>query len=366
MSDCRHHRAAAAGLLAFALVSCDKSPTSPDPQPGGNPPAPTIVRLEITAPASIPPGVAVQLRASAIKSDGSSEDVTGLAQWSSSDSRTIRVNGTGLSAALAGGEAIITARYQSRSASARIFGLPPDTFKLAGRVAESGFPVAGVAIEVTDGIGRGLTATTAGDGTFALYGVAGRVELHARKAGYFNETERFDVVEHTTRDFEIVPERDRTDLSGVYSLTIEAAGCSHLLESARQRTYTAAVTQTGPALSVMLTGGDFIITSGRGDHFSGFVDPNDNATFVIGDPLVYSFYYGYYFGGPPDIAERLTPTIALAIVGNADARRIGSRVTGRLRGTFILVEGAISQITPLMRGSASCFSDSHSFEMVRQ
>jgi hypothetical protein len=67
--------------LPLALASCDKNPSRPTPLTPANPPsAPTLARVEVTAPASIPPGQSVQLTA-AVKSDGSTPDVTGQAQW---------------------------------------------------------------------------------------------------------------------------------------------------------------------------------------------------------------------------------------------------------------------------------------------
>jgi hypothetical protein len=50
--------------LPLALASCDKNPSRPTPLTPANPPsAPTLARVEVTAPASIPPGQSVQLTA---------------------------------------------------------------------------------------------------------------------------------------------------------------------------------------------------------------------------------------------------------------------------------------------------------------
>ena len=124
--------------LGLVAASCDKSPTRPTVQPTGTPGAPTppaagLVRIAIVAPASIEPGGSAQLAANAIKSDGSVENVTSQTQWTSTTAGVLQVNSAGIVTAGERGETNINARYQNRSATARIMVLPSGTFRLAVR-----------------------------------------------------------------------------------------------------------------------------------------------------------------------------------------------------------------------------------------
>jgi hypothetical protein len=370
----RHHRIGVAVVLGLVLLSCEKTPTTPTPPPagapapppGGPPSPPVTVRLEIAAPRSIAPGESVQLTARAIKADGSAEDITSQAQWSTSNSQ-LQVSQTGLATAVERGESTIYARYQSREGSAHVFAVPAGTFKLFGQITEVGFPVEGVSVEVTEGTGEGLAVTTSRHGTFVLYGVAGRIRLHAKKRGYFNKIEQTEVVEHTTLNFQMVPERPRTfpDLSGTYSLTLTATGCQGFPEPAPSRTYTATIEQSGSALKVRLEGADFIVTGGRGDNFQGVIDLNDRITFALGGSSSFYYYYYSYLINDPDVIERLSPSTALVISGRVEIDRVGSSIRGMLRGGFFIVNVPMLPQTPL-RTSASCFSSSHGFELRRR
>jgi hypothetical protein len=331
-----------------------------------------VVRIEITAPDSIEPGQSVQLAARAVRSNGSTEDVTGQAQWSSSNSSVLQVSQAGLATAVTTGEATVTARYQSHNHSRPILSVPAGTFKLVGQVTEGGFPVEGVAIEVIAGVGEGLTSRTDGEGFFALYGVGGRVTIHAKKEGYANRTEQIDVAANashgnTIHSFEMVSDGPRRNLSGTYRLTLEAvesphcspSGTSSLPDAARTRSYDATVAQHGAGLTVTLGGADFIVTNGRGNHFDGIVDPNDSVTFSIGDDN----YYYYYYSGLEDLVERFNDTSALVINGVISAKANAGGMAGTLNGRFRLAQG---HSAPFSRSLAVCYSDSHLFDMRRQ
>ena len=214
--------------LVVALVSCDKSPTSPRlPQPPSAPgpaPGPTLVRVEIIAPPSIEPGASTQLRANAVKSDGSVEDVTSQSQWTSSDTRVleIRVADGIVVTARARGEATITARYQSRSAGVGMMVLPNGTFRLTGVITDSGVPIEGVALEVIGGTGQGLTTVSRANGSYAFYGVGGDVRVRAAKQGDVNRFIEAQVTAHRAMDFEMALSGERRNLSGMYTLNLTA------------------------------------------------------------------------------------------------------------------------------------------------
>ena len=363
-SNRRHLRLILTTVLGLVAVSCDKSPTRPTVQPNGTPGAPApaagLVSIAIVAPGLIEPGGSAQLTANAIKSDGSVENVTGQTQWFSSSTGVLQVNSAGIATAGERGEANINARYQNRSATARIMVLPGGTFRLSGQVTDSGFPLEGVSVTVIGGTGEGLTTLTSATGAYALYGVAAQVKLHAKKDGYLNRIEEVQVTDHSAFGFEMAVDGQRRDLSGTYTLNLAATGCStsRLPDSTQSRSYVASVQQNGPQLTVRLSDADFIVTNGYGDHFSGFVSADGKVTFTIGDAYYYYYYYGHF-----DVVERLNPTSALLVKGIVNATSTSTVMSGTLNGSILLTLGTTA---PFMRYSASCYSRDHRFEMRRR
>ncbi len=231
------------------LASCDRTPTTPERVPGPAPVATvTIVRLEITAPASVEPGASAQLKLTAVKSDGTLEDVTGRAQWASSDTGVVQVSAAGVMTGVARGETTVRAVYMGRNAATGVMVLPGGTFKLSGQITDSDTPLANVRIEILNGIGEGQTAVTSASGAYAIYGVAGDVRLQAKREGYRNQIQEVSVSGHRTLDLAMALEGARQNVAGLYGLTITAtcpAG-SGLPESGRTRLYDAVVEQDGP------------------------------------------------------------------------------------------------------------------------
>ena len=350
--------------LGLIVASCDKSPTRPSVQPPtGTPGAPvagSVVRIAITAPASIEPGGSGQLTANAIKSDGSVENVTSQAQWTSTNARVLQVSSAGIVTAGERGEANLNARYQNRSGTAQMMVLPGGTFRLSGQVSDGGFPLEGVTVTVIGGTGEGLTTLTGTTGAYALYGVAAQVRLHAKKDGYLNRIEEVQVTENRALGFEMAVDGQRRDLSGTYTLNLTATRCASALPDAGQnRSYVAAVEQKGPQLTVRLSGADFIVNNGRGDHFSGFVSVDGKVTFAISD----AYYYYYYNYGHFDLVERLNPTGALLVTGIVNATSSPTLISGALDGSILVSQGTT---VPFTRYSARCYSRDHRFEMRRR
>src|SRR5215211_8001677 len=94
---------AATILVAMGLASCD-SREQDTIRPRTMPPVPvnaTLTRVELAAPGSIAPGESLQLTATAVKSDNSVENVTALAQWTSSDPAVLEISSTGVAKAMA-------------------------------------------------------------------------------------------------------------------------------------------------------------------------------------------------------------------------------------------------------------------------
>ena len=356
-----------AAVLVLAFTSCnDNSPTSPTPPPPTGPPAPTpatVVRLELVAPSEIEPGESVQLTANAVKSDGSVENVSSMAQWFPSNSTVLQVSSTGLATAKNRGEQFVSARFAGRFANARIFVLPRGTFRIQGVVKETGFGIGGVTLSVISGVGEGLTTTSDPAGFYALYGVSGPVQIHTKLEGYANAIHQVNVTAHAQRDLEIVADRARSDYRGDYELTISVASpCRFntgvLPDAAKRRVYTASIAQNGAVLTVTLSGADFVVVNGRGRSFTGFVDVNGGVRFVVGD----AFYYYYYYGGTFDIAERITD-FTLLISGIADLVGTPARLSGPFQASIVTSRNTTRPFTPLV---AQCHGSVHGFEMVRR
>ena len=360
------HLAATAGavLLALALASCDKheAPTPSTPLAPSTSPPVSIAKIDLVGPANIATGESVQLTASVTRSDASVLDVTGQAQWSVSGTKILEVSATGLAKGIGAGEAFINARYQSRSASKSVLVLPAGTYRLKGRVTDDGVGLDGVTMTVIGGTGEGLVTVTGFDGSYVLYGVGGHVRLQAKRAGYSNAIRELDVTDHRTFDVEMTPDRPRANLKGTYTLTLSAACQSggSVVGVGFPRAYEAFVDQTGPRVNVTLSGADFIVTRGRGNHFSGIVDGNERVTFRVSDAFFY-YYYNYY-GGQYDLVERLTSTSALVVNGTVTATPSGSSISGDLNGDIGVTQGTTP---PFNRLSSHCYSSAHRFQMVR-
>ena len=356
----RHVGICAAIGVVLVFASCDKSPTGPRTPEQGTSSTATTVRLELVAPPEIAPGESVQLTANAIKSDGSVENVTSQALWTTG--QNVQVSSTGLATGKNRGEEVISARFGERSAEARIFVLPKNTFRLAGTVQESGFGLENVALTVTSGVGQGLTTLSGVDGAYAFYGVSGPVTVQVKREGYLQTIQQINVTAHSTYNFNMDPERPRQDYRGTYALTITMGSpcITHsgtLPDEATRRVYTANVTQDGARLTVALTDADFIVSNGYGNRFSGFVDGTDTITFPIGDPYYFAYYDERY-----QIVERFMGG-SLIVVGNVTARGARGLITGTLAGSIATSTRTSPLFSPY---SGSCYAKTHRFEMVRR
>jgi len=304
------------------------------------------------------------LTANAIKSDGSVENVSNTAVWVLSDASVLTVSSTGLATGIGRGEASVSARFGGRSANARILVLPKGTFRLSGIIRESGFGIGNVTLTVISGTGQGLTTLSSVNGSYAFYGVSGPVRILAKKDGYLDGTQQLDVPANRTYDFEMAPERARTDYRGTYTLTISAPSCRNptgtFPDAARRRVYTANVAQEGARLTVTLTDADFIVTNGRGNSFVGFVDITEVIRFSISE--AFDFYYYFYYRGDFDIAERFNDT-ALLVAGTASGRGAPALISGTLNGSVLIARGSTPRFAPF---SSTCHSETHGFEMARR
>lgn len=91
-------------LLAVATVSCCDSPTSPSSQISGAP-----LSVVVTGPDTLQIGQKAPLKAVATYSDGTQQDVTGIATWSSNNPGVCTVDAKGIVTGIAQGVCVITA-----------------------------------------------------------------------------------------------------------------------------------------------------------------------------------------------------------------------------------------------------------------
>ena len=363
MSGCtagRHLRICGAIVIASATLSCNRTtlPTSP-----GSPQVPgaqvSTVRLEVAAPASLAPGANAALKASAVLYDGSVKDVTDQTTFSSGNVTVLQVVASVMSG-VGVGEARVNATYQApegtRYGSAVVDVLIPGTFKLHGRVADAGIPVPDALLAVRSGIGEGLTARTQRDGTYVLFGVAGRVRLELRRQGYMDAVVDLDVNQSATHDVTMIPDRARAIIAGAYTLAIDMGPCDGASEAMptelRRRRYGADVAQENAQLTVTLRGGEFFA-----NRFTGAIDPLGRVTFMIGDPS------DDYLIGPFDVMERVGPTDVFVAYGAVEGSLTESGLRGSLNGYLMVTD--VNHPT-YFSASATCRSSAHVFELRRQ
>ncbi len=130
--------------------------------PAGEPAVPTGVQVE-PSEASVAKGLGIGLTARLAFSDGTTQDVTGVAAWESSDGAVVEVSAGGRAAAKAEGVADVTASHRGLTGSARLTVGPPVLAAVSVRPAGARVPK-GLAVQLaasgtlTDGSSRDLGA----------------------------------------------------------------------------------------------------------------------------------------------------------------------------------------------------------------
>ena len=323
--------AAALALAAF-IVACDSSPTRPSQLPL---PVPNVFtnRIEITGPTSIAPGQTVQLTATAYRSDSTTADITSTGVWRSSRPPVLSVSPTGSVTAHAVGEAVITVT-SGTTAAREIVVVPAGTYRVVGMIVEADsptLPVPAVQVEVVGG-SSGLSTITSADGRYRLYGVPADAEIRVTKAGYAPVVERLSLSDHQTRNFALALLAPRVNVAGTYTLTLLAAAeCrDRLPQDVWSRRYTATITQNGALIDVLLQGATFVVERGKGNRFSGRVEPG-RVSFTI--------QYGdfYYYKIWPDIIEEINPSLYFGVYGSVNAAVTPGNISGALNGEFSTV-----------------------------
>lgn len=319
---------------------------------------PSVADAQIVGPASVAPGAFAAFTLTARMSDGSTRRLTDGVSWQSSGS-DLRVDADGTVTGIRVGEAILRAmaarpNFGPLTIVREIIVVPDGTFRITGQVTEIGdpAPVPDARVEVVSGVGTGLSTKTDTFGRYRLYGVAGDAEFRITRDGYEPVVRRIGIDRHGIVNFELRLAAPRPDLSGMYTLTVRADACAGtpaLREDLRQRTYTATLVQTGATAEVRLSGATFVTSGGRGDRFTGRVEPTV-VTFRLNP-----WYYYYYY---PDIAERLPDNTVLVIEGIVTVAITNGTLSGNLNGNLWHNDAGF-------RFLAGCFSRTHAFTMTR-
>ena len=260
-------RSAAWFILTLASgAACDRAPTAPGP--------PSVSRLELIAPATLPPGATVQLRLISYLSDGSTQDITAGANFVAGSPEVVDVTRSGLATALAYGEGQVSGNNGTLWNSREIVVVPDGTYRVVGQVIEesTGVPVGGAQVE---SVGAPVPATlTDLTGQYRLYGVAGTGRLRISKQGYVTKELDLSITGHHTENVSLALAGPRVDVAGLYQMTFDAAAqCrGRIPDALLTRRYSAAVTQIGEDVRVVLSGA----------QFRGFDGPPTSSTIVPG------------------------------------------------------------------------------------
>ena len=365
-------------LAAVAVVgltaACDNEPkgiVGPSPNPG-EPRPPVVVGVEISGPASIPPGQSAHFTAISRLSDGTTQTPTSV-RWSSHGG-LLRVDASGLATAREQtGEDILSADVTSGAGSTRgskeVVVLPDGTYRMVGVVTESGMdatPLVGARVEVTSG--TPLVAVTDWDGRYRLYAVPGIAEIRVTRDGYQPQVQRFQLAEHVTQNFQLALSGTRLDLAGPYTLAIDVACATStpVPPDVRHRSYAAFLTQTGATLEVVLTEPSRFRVNGvgRGDRFRGRVDAV-GATFNLE-----GFSADYYYYGPPypsdyaNLVERLSGGTYLVVAGTAVTTNSRTGLSGNLKGGVAHHDSRFLSIPLLSSAAGFCYSEAHRFTLT--
>ena len=332
--------------IAVGVVACTESSRRPPTAPAGV----FTQRLELIGPTTVHLGKTAQYRAIAHQSDNTTEDVTSEADWATTHPSVLAVSSTGLAEGRANGEVAVRVLKDRLGATmSGIIVVPEGTFRLRGTVRDEGLPVDAV-VRIEDQA-SGRSEVPAVRGQYAAFGVAGQARVIAVKDGYRQQPVSVVISDHQQLDLEVVLSRPRTDVSGQYRLSVSASDlCATLPEDARVRSYDALVEQSGPALTVTLSGAQFGVERGQTlNRFTGRLE-SDRAVFNISKSLYYYYYY------TPELLEILAPNRTYTLEGTV----VTSVVPSGLNGTM---SGAIRVVGP-PAGTAVCLGD-HGFVFRR-
>jgi len=345
--------------LVLLLAACDDnpSPVRPGPPTGVLPPVlPAVARIELSGPRTLAPGQTASFTATALFADGSSADVTAKANWFCNS--VVRIDAPGRVTGSQRGDATITAEFNGATSVMAVIVVPEGTYRISGVVtvaAATGSVVPGARVEVLD-VPERLETFTSVDGRYVLYGVPGRSRIRITRQGYVTIEETIQLQDHRSVDFVATLLRPLPDLSGTYTLRITlTTPCGDNVPGSefRDRTYRATIVHTSPTdIDVRLTGANMVAVAGRGDRFSGTVEPW-GAIFNIDSDNYWYFY--------PEVVERLPDGTHFAFGGWAAPVRVAEGLVGTMNGWMLFYADQPSRVRPF----ASCWSETIRFALLK-
>jgi hypothetical protein len=314
--------------VTAAISSCDRSPTSPAPQPGVG----LLTSVTVSGPSSIEPGESARYTATAHYSHGTSEDVTAAALWDppAFASASVRFTAPGVAVAAGNGEILARATYKGLIGSMPIIVISSGTFKLSGVISESGGgPLEGVTVEVISGTGQGLRATTDLRGTYKLYGVGQQIRLRASAEGFTPQVREVAVAGSSSiESFALTPVDTPADVSGVWTMTVEpSAACrAGLPQQAQRRDYRAELTQVGTRLQMTITGPTVKV-----------LNPSQNGGSVFGTHVRLGISGDTNYGewSSPDLYDQLSPTETFGFSGLLEGTFLGGEIRAEMYGDLV-------------------------------
>ena len=138
-------------------------------------------------------------------------DVTGLAEWSTSDTRIATANSVGFVTVLQSGSVAIRAKYRDVDAAAimdvQAGGARRYYRAISGFVTDAGdhAKIAGVVVSILDGPNAGRTTTTGADGAYQLYDLEiGPFTVRFSRAGYATLDQPFTLIGDRFNDVSVV------------------------------------------------------------------------------------------------------------------------------------------------------------------
>ena len=291
------------------------------------PPPPVLTDVTLSGPSRVAPGATAAFSATAMYSDGSRKDVTSDSAWKPTD-RTLPLFFTGAGAAQSSGrgEVVVSASFGNKTTnSLTVFVLEPGTFRLTGSIKnEIGGQVAGALVEVVSGIGSGLRATTGSTGRYAIYGVAGAVQLRVSADGW--QTQMLDTVvaNDSVDNFTVSSSLPTSAVGGVWTATLSASpGCRDALPPpARDRTFQVQITQQNSTFRAVLSSPTLQL-----------YDPFESGA-VLGDQftLYFSGDTGYNGFSSVLIVDHLDASTAMGFDGTMIGTVSGNEIHGTMSG----------------------------------
>jgi Carboxypeptidase regulatory-like domain len=236
--------------------------------------------------------------------------------------------------------------------------LETGTVIVQGSVLDSGFALQGARVEVLSGIGAGKAATTDANGRYKLFGLLGSIQMRASLDGYVSQTVDATASASKSVNFALTPTTPPIDLGGNWDLTFDASpSCTTLPDVARQRTYTAAITQTGTSLRVTLSGANFAPDTSF-YYAPGSVE-NQFRAHVVGNAIALTLNTFNYYGTHYDLAEIIADNTQLRIVGKGSGTITSSTVSGTLDGYLAVFTSGSPP------SGVTCTAADHRFTFVR-